>query len=322
MNDKIEEKTVILPPFKHLIMTIGELPSSYLETMTYYEMLVWFTKYLGDTVIPALNENGEAVTELQGLFTQLQNYVNDYFDNLDVQEEINNKLDEMAESGQLTDIIAQYLGLAGMIAFDTVADMKLAENLVNGSKCHTLGYASVNDGGSALYKVRTITNDDVVDNATIIALYDDSLVAELIVENEINIKQVGGKGDGTTNELTAFENANKTNASTIYFPEGNYLFNGTITFGKNLRGYKANIKMNRNNGDEFGIILTGNNIKVVNLNFHAISSNKLIEVLSSNNLIIEKDIDLEKIKTKFKVDSLQQLDTENLQKLVVYLEGK
>ena len=37
--------------------------------------------------------------------TQLQEYVSDYFDNLDVQEEINNKLDQMVETGQLQAII-------------------------------------------------------------------------------------------------------------------------------------------------------------------------------------------------------------------------
>ena len=207
MNDEILEKAVILPPFKHMIMTIGELPSSYVETMTYYEMLVWFTNYLGKTVIPAINENGEAVIELQDLFVKLQTYVNDYFDNLDVQEEINNKLDDMAESGQLTDIIAQYLGLAGMIAFDTVADMKTAQNLVNGSKCRTLGYYAVNDGGSSTYKIRQITNDDVVDEQFIIALYDNSLIAELILENEINVKQLGIHEDDTNDDSDLFQNA-------------------------------------------------------------------------------------------------------------------
>ncbi len=108
MRDEIEEKTVILPPFKHFIMSVGEIPSSYLESMTYYEMLVWFTNYLGKTVIPAVNENGEAVTELQNLFVQLQTYVNDYFDNLDVQEEINNKLDDMYESGELDVLINRF----------------------------------------------------------------------------------------------------------------------------------------------------------------------------------------------------------------------
>ena len=106
MNEEIKEKAVILPPFKHMIMTIGELPSSYVETMTYYEMLVWFTNYLGNTVIPAINENGEAVIELQELFVNLQTYVNDYFDNLDVQEEINNKLDEMVKTGEIQELLS------------------------------------------------------------------------------------------------------------------------------------------------------------------------------------------------------------------------
>ena len=41
-----------------------------------------------------------------------------------------------------------------------------------------------------------------------------------------------------------------------------------------------------------------------------------------NNLIIEKDIDLEAIKKKFKVESTADIDTKTLKELVVYLEGK
>lgn len=42
-------------------------------------------------------------------FDELYTYVHDYFDNLDVQEEINNKLDEMYEDGTLTDVIDEFL---------------------------------------------------------------------------------------------------------------------------------------------------------------------------------------------------------------------
>ena len=101
MNDKIEIKPQVISPLKKICMTIGELPTSYLETMTYYEMIVWFTNYLRDTIIPVVNNNGEAVTELQNLFGELQTCVNNYFDNLDVQEEINNKLDAMVKDGTL-----------------------------------------------------------------------------------------------------------------------------------------------------------------------------------------------------------------------------
>ena len=113
-----------LAPFKNFCMTIGEIPSSYLETMSYAEMLLWFCNYLKCTVIPAINNNAEAVKELQDLYIELKNYVDNYFTNLDVQEEINNKLDEMAEDGTLENIIAD---------FTTIPELtNRIENLENG----------------------------------------------------------------------------------------------------------------------------------------------------------------------------------------------
>ena len=189
-----------ISPFKKLCITIGNLPTAYIESMSYYEGLTFLVNYLANNVIPAVNNNSEVVKELQDQFVILKNYVDNYFDNLDVQEEINNKLDEMADSGQLTDIIAQYLGLAGMITFDTVADMKLAENLVNGSKCSTLGFYNVNDGCNAFYKIREVINTDTIDEMTLFALHDPTLVAELIIELPIDPLKLGAKGNGTDDD--------------------------------------------------------------------------------------------------------------------------
>ena len=163
-----------LKPFTRFLMTIGTLPSSYLVSMTYEEQLLWFCNFLQKEVIPTVNNNAEAVIELQ-------NYVSSYFDNLDVQEEINNKLDEMAESGELAEIIAQYIQLAGVLAYDTVTDLISAENIVEGSICRTLGETTYNDGLGSYYKIRTVTSGDVVDNVNILALdISDTLVAEKI----------------------------------------------------------------------------------------------------------------------------------------------
>ena len=109
MNDKptIDPKT--LPPLTRFIYTLGQLPTSYLMSMTYEEQLVWLCNYLGTQVIPAVNQNGQAVEELQNLYELLRTYVNGYFDNLDVQEEINNKLDKMADDGSLTTLIKNYI---------------------------------------------------------------------------------------------------------------------------------------------------------------------------------------------------------------------
>ena len=98
-----------LKPFKKFIMTIGNLPTSYLESLTYAELVMWFCNFLQEQVIPAVNNNGSAVEELQGLYIELKSYVDNYFTDLDVQEEINIKLDEMAEDGTLTNLISNYV---------------------------------------------------------------------------------------------------------------------------------------------------------------------------------------------------------------------
>lgn len=81
------------------------IPLAYDESMSYYETLCALRDYLVNTVIPAVNNNANAVTELQNAFETLQNYIDNYFKNLDVQTEINNKLDEMASDGSLAKII-------------------------------------------------------------------------------------------------------------------------------------------------------------------------------------------------------------------------
>lgn len=185
MNENIDKNAKFLTPFKYFCMTIGELPSSYVESLSYYEMLVWFTNYLSQTVIPTVNNNAEALKEVQDLFLELQDYVNNYFSELNVQTEINNKLDDMAESGQLVEIISLYLNSSCVLAFDTVSDMIEAENLIDGSICKTLGKNTFNDGFGAFYKVRTITENDTIDDDYIVGLdVSETLIAERIIEQD------------------------------------------------------------------------------------------------------------------------------------------
>lgn len=188
-------------PFTRFCMSIAAVPSSYLAGLTIEEQLLWFCSYLEKEIIPAVNNNGEAVTELQELYVQLKNYVDNYFDNLDVQEEINNKLDAMAESGELEDIIASYLETKSILAFDSVADLKDADNLAAGSYVETYGFYTKNDKGGAKYSIREITNSDTVDNVTLIALTNfDDLVAELIIKENMCVKQFGVTEDGETDD--------------------------------------------------------------------------------------------------------------------------
>ena len=210
-----------LQPFIKMCATIGELPTSYLVSMTYEEQLLWLCNYLEKTVIPTINNNGLAVEELQAKYIELKSYIDDSFENLDVQDEIDNKLDEMAESGELENIISQYLQLATTYAYSTVNEMENATNLVNGCYAKTYGFYSINDGGGAYYKVRTILNTDVIDNITLFAITsDDTLVAELLIQNEMSIKQFGAKGDGS-NDDTASIQACLDNCRKVYIPSTN-----------------------------------------------------------------------------------------------------
>lgn len=84
------------------------LPLVYSNEISYYEVLGKVTEYLNN-VIQTMNEVGEDTTALHQAYVKLQNYVNNYFTNLDVQEEIDNKLDDMVESGELAEIVTPIL---------------------------------------------------------------------------------------------------------------------------------------------------------------------------------------------------------------------
>ena len=224
-------ETLDRQPFKFMVATIGNLPTSFVDSMSYYELLAWLCQYLEKTVIPAIDNNAEAVEELQAKYIELKAYVDNYFENLDVQEEINNKLDDMAESGQLTELITAYLNIKSQLCFNSVEEMKASENLVDGTFAKTYGHDAYNDGGGALYKVRAVSNQDVEDDMFIIAVDDPTLVAELIIEDNIlNIKQIGAKGDGETDNAAIFQAAiDREGINNIYVPEGVFLCSTQLT---------------------------------------------------------------------------------------------
>ena len=200
-----------LTPFKFQILQSFPFIAEDFDSLTNYELLCKVVEYLNDVIN---NENNveDNVTALYNSFVELQNYVNNYFDNLDVQEEINNKLDEMVEEGTLQEIIADYLNSKAIFGFDTVESMKNATNLINGSYARTLGYYTRNDSGSATYKIRTITNEDVIDEMFIISLNDETLIAELIIDYPLAVEKIGAKGDNTQDDTIFIQNAlNKTN---------------------------------------------------------------------------------------------------------------
>ena len=249
------------------------------DALTDYELLCLVVKFLND-VIANQNEQNDSITRmyesflalqtyvnntkdtLEDAFNELDDYVRNYFDNLDVQEEINNKLDEMLEDGVLEQIIEQFLQSTAVWCFNTVNDMKAATNLVSGSDARTLGYYSVNDGGGALYH---ITNE--VSQTDLQEELGTNLYANLIVDENTNILHYGAiKGNDSSESQTINNTAISTMISKqnkLVIPTGTFYISQPITINNINVDCKGVINYSGNN---FAVIITKLNYKNININ--------------------------------------------------------
>ena len=105
MNDK---KYFKLTPFKMQVLQSFPFIDADFDALTNYELLCKVVEYLNLTM-DNVNILEDDFDKLKLEFVALKDYIDNYFENLDVQEEIDNKLDEMAESGELAEIIAEFL---------------------------------------------------------------------------------------------------------------------------------------------------------------------------------------------------------------------
>lgn len=122
-----------LEPFKFWCQKV--LPNVYDDSLSYYEYLCKLNEYLNEVIeqINTLTDNmsdyeedltvqwgeyksglntewNDYKTQLTEQWTYYKNYIDHYFDNLDVQTEINNKLDQMALNGTLSALIEPFVG--------------------------------------------------------------------------------------------------------------------------------------------------------------------------------------------------------------------
>ncbi|MBR3209670.1 MAG: hypothetical protein IKF82_05320 [Bacilli bacterium] len=220
-----------ISPFRLFVKSNFPFIENTYESLDNYGLYCKVVEYLNNVIA---NENTveNNVQALYNAFVELNTYVSNYFDNLDVQEEINNKLDDMVEQGTLQEIISAYLNSQAIFGYNNVSDMVSAENLVDGSYAKTLGYYSKNDGGKALYKIRTRTFADIIDNGSIIEMDNENLVAELI-ESNVNIKQFGAYGDETHDDTNAIQKAINYSEN-VFIPKGIYKVTDTLLINKPL----------------------------------------------------------------------------------------
>lgn len=115
--------------------------------------------------------------------------------------------------------------------YNTVNDMINSTSLVLNSIVKTLGFYNKNDGGGAYYLIREI-NGDTTNDSTLIEI-DNNLLAELITLKEMNSKQFGLIGDGTTDETNKLQLFFNQNIEKYTLLNGNYLIDGNIDIESN-----------------------------------------------------------------------------------------
>lgn len=93
---------------------ITPLPMDASGKMSDYEFLCWVKANM-DAFIKEFGD-------LKTAWDEMREYINNYFQNLDVQQEINNKLDDMLNNGDLETIISKYLTPINPTAFGAVGD--------------------------------------------------------------------------------------------------------------------------------------------------------------------------------------------------------
>lgn len=96
-----------ITPFKLCVLTNFPFIEADFDAVTNYQLLCKVVEKLNEIIANTDKQNSN-IELLETNFTTLYNYVKNYFDNLDVQEEINDKLDKMAEDGSLSALIKPF----------------------------------------------------------------------------------------------------------------------------------------------------------------------------------------------------------------------
>lgn len=170
----IEKIDILKPLTDHIVVSNTILSEDYDEMMSWEDLVLWCDSYISNVLNPHITENDRAI-----------NLIIDWFNNLDIQEEVDKKLEEMSESGKLQEIMENYNGKIGDLEDLDVTANNVVEalNIIN------------NIASNVIY---------IGDVSNLLTTYKNNLVGainEIYLSLQQKIDKVTGKGL-STNDFT------------------------------------------------------------------------------------------------------------------------
>lgn len=231
MKKGIEPPYKHLTPFKRCVLQNFPFIEADFDALTNYGLLCKVVEYLNkvinsqNTLVNSQNELTEDVIKLAEDFTALKNYVDNFFDTLDVQEEVNNKLDQMLANGDL--------GQAIQIASSAANYQKcvLGERIINGTATRV---ACVGDSLTWCQK----PGDTSTQLTTWSSMIEDFINDWYNNESLLTMDNFGVKGEQSAASLTKFDTYIANSPQTIIWAYGT----NDMTQGVSVDSFLGNLK--------------------------------------------------------------------------------
>lgn len=168
--------------------------------------------------------------------------------------------------------------------YTSVAEMKASDTAIVNRPCVTLGYYAANDGGGAVYIVRSKMDADTDNGGTIIVL-DNGNVAELITPEIICAEIFGAHGDGVSDDSDALQKMLDYGGNIVLNKNKKYVFSTTLKISK-FSNIDFSLAEMTYTGDDIGIIITGEGYashkgdigNITNIYLHAPNASKAISL--------------------------------------------
>ena len=266
-----------LTPFKWYVLENFPFIEADFDALTNWQLFCKLGKEM-NKIINSVNVSGDQVETLTTAFNNLQNYVNNYFDNLDVQDEINNKLDELVNNGTLSNLLEPFFSNINKSILDLENNKRNKSSLITMNDLSQDVKEALTGGSTAVVGKQSVNNATIQDfaispnNLNFVNIQD----ANLLNINLVNDYYYDAKGSKVTGNY----------CSSDFIETGDYTINKTTWYSNMTKGQYVLFDQNK---DFIKIVSTTSQLKIDVENVKYIKMNILKSLSNFNDLYLLKD---------------------------------